>query len=595
MDLIPTAFDLEAFFNKLLNVKNFGAVNYLGHESGDVYLISVAGADGLRYSGRPEGFDFSLFQNRLGLAHNSAFDFGLFKARGIRMPPQYNCTAALSAWSGSGRSLEVAAQHHLGVSVSKNIRTGMKNRDWESLDAEERAALTAYNMRDAELSLALWEKLSPGWPASEQRLSRGTIDQGHYGIVLDISKMHQAMERAKELITEASTQIPWPDPLQSLKQCKAHCTTLGIRAPTSLAEDNEDCTAWEAEFGQEHSFVAAIRKLRKANKLLKKMEAMERRIMPNGRMSYELKYFGAHTGRWAGGGGVNVQNLEKEPWNDIYLRELLIPENGYKFIACDLSQIEPRCLAWVVGDQILLKAVRKGFGVYEAMAISWGLWKGSAGTLKRSDPKLYSLMKSMTLGAGYGCGPDTFMKKCVEVGIFMTLPEAQRRIDLFRARNPLIVRLWQKFDFQLAMRLKHHWATLRLPSGRALHYPNLRRKRKPPVIRISPDGTKTIIPGREGLVATIPTEQGVRDTWLWGGVITENFIQSLARDIFGDALLKLESAGFRVVLHAHDEAVVEVPLDVDPKEIERIMTIGPDWAHGIPLSAEAKELMAYAK
>jgi hypothetical protein len=72
MDLIATAFDLEALYTSTLNVKNFGAVNYLGHESADVYLMSVAGADGLRWSGRPESFDFSRLQNRLLLAHNSA-------------------------------------------------------------------------------------------------------------------------------------------------------------------------------------------------------------------------------------------------------------------------------------------------------------------------------------------------------------------------------------------------------------------------------------------------------------------------------------------------------------------------------------------
>ena len=598
MQLIPTAIDIESYYDARLNIKNSGAINYLDDENADIYLLSVAGNDGLRWTGRPEHFDFSQFSNRLVIAHNSAFDLGFFKARGLEMPPAYNCTAALAAWSGSGRKLTVAAKHHLGVTISKDLRDNMKGRTWESLSPDEQKAFSDYNRRDAELSLALWNKLSPGWPLHEQQLSATTIDQGHYGILIDTSKLKTQKARAQEIIADVSKQIPWggSGALQSLHQCRRHCEQLGIRPPGSLAEDNEDCAAWELEFGSDYPFVAAIRKLRKANKLLKKMEAIERRIMPNGRMNYEIKYFGSHTGRWSGGGGVNIQNLEKEPWENIYLREQLVPSPGHKFIACDLSQIEPRCLAWVVGDSVLLDVIRHGYAVYEAMAISWGLWKGSAGTLKRSDPKMYQLMKLMCLGAGYGCGADKFRNKCAELEIYMSPEEATQRIQLFRRLNPKIVGLWNKFDASLRNRLRYGNAILKLPSGRAVHYPNLQTRWDPPKIRIAPDGSRTIItPGRQGIVATLPTEKGVRLTWLWGGVITENYIQAIARDIFADAMLRLEAAGFRIVLHAHDEAVVEVPLDTNPKEIERLMTIGPEWAKDLPLGAEATEMVAYAK
>jgi DNA polymerase len=102
------------------------------------------------------------------------------------------------------------------------------------------------------------------------------------------------------------------------------------------------------------------------------MEAIKRRIIPNGRLNCDLKYGGAHTMRWTGGGGLNLQNLHKEAWQGIYLRSLLVPEPGKKFVICDLSQIEPRILAWMVGDEALLDLLRQGFGVYEAMAMELG-------------------------------------------------------------------------------------------------------------------------------------------------------------------------------------------------------------------------------
>jgi DNA polymerase I-like protein with 3'-5' exonuclease and polymerase domains len=323
---------------------------------------------------------------------------------------------------------------------------------------------------------------------------------------------------------------------------------------------------------------------------------MQRRIMSDGRLNYELKYGGAHTMRWSGGGGLNLQNLQKEAWQGIYLRSLLIPEPGKMFIVCDLSQIEPRVLAWIVGDEPLLGLLRQRFGVYEAMAMSWGMWAGTAGTLKKSDPALYAFMKSMTLGCGYGMGSEKFRVKCAEVGIEMSPEEARGRIALFRDRNPLIVRKWHEFDRELQRHLRQREATLYLPSGRALHYPNLRRRRRPLTMEVDPaTGKVTIHPGKEEIVADVYGEKGAETISLWGGVLVENAVQSLARDVFADGLLRLDKAGVRVVLHAHDEVVCEVSPDVKPEDIETLLTVPPGWAKKLPLGAEAKEVIHYVK
>jgi DNA polymerase len=108
-------------------------------------------------------------------------------------------------------------------------------------------------------------------------------------------------------------------------------------------------------------------------------------------------------------------------------------------------------------------------------------------------------------------------------------------------------------------------------------------------------GKVTILPGKEEIVADVYGEKGAETISLWGGVITENAVQALARDIFAAGLLRLDKAGIRVVLHAHDEVLCEVSPDVTGKEIEALLTVPPSWAKNLPLGAEAKEVAHYVK
>ena len=591
------AIDFESYFDKNFSVKTWGSVNYLAHPEGDIYLMAAVSDDGLRWTGRPENFDWSLVKNARVVSHNASFDMAIFKVRPqLPRPREINCTAALAAWCGSGRSLLVASNNLLGLKVSKAPRDAMSGRSWEGISEEEQKSLTQYCLSDAERCLELWQRYSGKWPAKEQRLSELTIKMGFYGVFMDVVALEKATARADELFEKSSLLLPWDAPILSNKKCAARCEELGLWVPKSFDRRSPERARWEEEFSDKHAFVRGLSDCRVAHGLKLKLEAMQRRIMPDGRLNFDLKYGGAHTMRWSGGGGLNMQNLHKFPWHDIYLRALLIPEPGKIFILADLSQIEPRVLGWMVGDEALLAVLRRGYSVYEAMAMSWGMLKGTAGTLKKSDPVLYAFMKSMTLGCGYGLGPEKFKMKCEEAGILMSPEEAKRRIFLYRERNPLVVRKWHEFDRELKRRLGKREATLYLPSGRNLHYPNLRRRRKPPTMEIDPvTGKVTIHPGKDEIVADIYGEKGAETISLWGGVLVENAVQSLARDIFADGLLRLDEAGIRVVLHAHDEVLCEVSPDVSPKDVEALLTIPPKWAKNLPLGAEAREVPTYVK
>jgi DNA polymerase len=375
-------------------------------------------------------------------------------------------------------------------------------------------------------------------------------------------------------------EIPWADshedtPL-SLKEARGHCDKLGIAAPASFAQDSEECAAWELTYGETHKFVAAVRDYRRANILLTKLEAMERRVMDNGRMAFDLKYHGAHTARWAGGGGLNLQNLSRLPFRGIYLRNLLVPASGQKFVICDFSQIEPRVLAALSCDLKLLEALRAGYSVYEAQAVSWGLWRGNAGTLKTNDLKLYTFIKSLSLGCGYGLGPERFAVLCTKMGLNLSLPEAMSRVELYRRNSPKTVQYWEWLQWQFKQGLGKGMVQLPLKSGRVIRYDQ-------PVYY------------DRSMWATVQSDKGYRRTKIWGGVLTENVVSGTARDILATAILRLERAGLSVVLHAHDEVVVECDKDISPQEIERLITRPVKWLPELPLAAEAKEAWRYGK
>ena len=225
-----------------------------------------------------------------------------------------------------------------------------------------------------------------------------------HGVYLDASKLKRYVARAHAICEEALPLIPWrsDDPGEpsyplSLPRTREHCLSLGIEPPASFAEKSAACRLWELTYGGKYPFVAATRKYRQALFMLRRLEAMLRRRMPGGRMNYDFRYAGCHTLRWAGGGGVNMQNLRKVPLDGIDVRSLIVAPSGKELVCLDLSSIEPRCLAYLVGDQPLLDLLRGGTNFYEAQAQLWGMWSGTPGTLKLGEPQLYALLKSVVV------------------------------------------------------------------------------------------------------------------------------------------------------------------------------------------------------
>lgn len=567
--------DFETTYSKEVNIERFGAANYLSHPKTDVYLVSIYGPD-LQFVGDPKEAPWDRIKGHRIIAHNYAFDGAVLDRLGLDFGPDFNCSSNLCRYLGAPGSLKAAAKKLLGREISKEIRDSMKGQQFSGLLEFEKQAVRDYANVDAKTAWDLWEKYEADWPDHEKELSRHTLRMCREGIGVDLHLLDQQKQSANLLMEEALKSIPWAyhHPALSTKRAAERCAMVGIPAPASFAEDNPHCLVWEEKYGEIYPFVHGMRTFRKANFLLEKLSAIERRIMPSGRLHYDLKYFGAHTGRWSGAGGVNLQNFPRSSFGGIDLRNLLVPGAGKKFIIADLSQIEPRVLAYLAGDTELLEAVKQGFSIYEAHAISSGSWNGNQGTLKKSDPNLYSMCKARVLGLGYGLGGSKFARVAKEMaGVSLSDFASKQAVYNYRRTNPKIPALWARLDRALGAALLEGEFTMGLPSGRKMRYENLQRIGDAVLFRL-PNGME---------VST------------WGGKLTENLVSGTARDIFGDCLLRLDRAGVHVAFHVHDEVVCEVDEGVQPGEILEHLTVTPDWLPGCPIAAEASECRRYCK
>ena len=235
-------------------------------------------------------------------------------------------------------------------------------------------------------------------------------------------------------------------------------------------------------------------------------------------------------------------------------------------------------LAWLAGDTKLLDAVAKGYGIYEAFAISTGMWNGAKGTFKKNKD-LYALAKAQVLGLGYGCGYKKFVLIAkLMAGLDLTETRSKEIVDDYRRKNWKVLDLWNRLERGLK-ESKGEDYHVELPSGRAQKYWD-----------VTPQMGKH---GKPDWRASL--ELGGPKYPLYGGRLCENLVQATARDVFGECIQRLEQQGLRVLFHVHDEVILEVDQDVKPKDVDHIMSTTPVWLPGCPIGSESKEASCYEK
>lgn len=347
-------------------------------------------------------------------------------------------------------------------------------------------------------------------------------------------------------------------------------------------------------------------------------------IAGRGTLPVPLNYYGAHTGRWSAskGSGLNLQNLKRGS----FLRKSIQAPDGFTLVVCDLSQIEPRVLAYLSDYKPLLEIFSSGQDAYAAFGAQMF---GIPGLNKKDHADLRQSAKSALLGCGYGMGwasfaaqlltgflgapptmyDKTFAKQlgvtsqdvndfigweknmemmaaiphtCSDKDLLTHCLAAKKIIDIYRDKSQPVVSFWELCNSLISNSLSKgkpyvykcltfDKERILLPSGLALKYPKL-----------------TGDADEKGRIQWSYGADEKSRRKLYGGKIVENVVQAVARCVMTDGMLRIQKR-YSCVLTVHDEVVVLVP-ENEAKEAEawvlEQMVKDPAYMPGIPLDAE---------
>ena len=553
-------------------------------------------------------------------------------------PHQWRCTAVMASYlTLPSRLADVAVAlkltqqkmeegkdliRYFSVPCKPTKINGGRTRNMPSDAPDKWAVYRQYNAQDVETERAVRKALE-AWPLPEHEWELYVLDQiiNDRGVRIDRKLVKNAMavdaafseaayRRAKEL-----TGLENPG---SVNQLKAWLADQDMPMESLAKKIVQEKAA------QTDGIVAELLNLRLelSKTSVKKYESMARTVCRDGRVHGLLQFGGAsRTFRWAGR-LVQVQNLPQNHLPDLDLareivkagdekqlellfgsvpntlseiiRTAFIPGDGSRFIVADFSAIEARVLAWLAGEEWVLEEFRGKGKIYEATASR--MFHIPQETIVKGHPNYEYRQKGKqaTLSCGYGGGVGALKA----MGAKMPEEEMQPLVDAWRAANPNIVAFWSAMD-RAARRVIQKQETvhvgkvtlywqddkllMRLPSGRNLCYQSPHFTEN----RFGSDAIGYYAPNASGQMVEQET---------FGGKLAENATQAIARDILGHAMMNLEAAGYPIVFHVHDEAIMEVPVGKGSlEEACRIMAIPPDWAKDLPLRADGDEMLYYQK
>jgi len=582
--MITYAVDFETFYSDECSVRVLGNRGYYSHPDFDAYMVSVVGSDGYEFCGHPKLFDWKMLEGQRVISHNAAFDetLYLFGVEQNWYPEvafaEWHCTADLCAYFNIPRSLKGAVKWIWKEEMPKTTRDNMKNRRWELMSPEFKAEVTEYALKDSRYCLRVWDELSESWPEPEKWISCHTRRMMRRGLPMDLDMLHNNLRNTKQVLFDAEAMIPWAGdkPLLSPKAFAEECRKYGIDPPASLAIDSEEADSWIETYGEKLPWATAVRSWRSVNALIKKLEGFERGTL-DGRYYGGMMYCGAHTKRFSGGGSNgNLQNLSRTTLHGANIRGMISAAPGNKLVVVDLSQIEVRVILWLAQDHKAMDLIRESpDDIYEAFAVMFKMWSKDRGSLKKHDPVLRNTFKTIGLGTQYGASAAKIASISGQ-----SLKEAESFTALYKKNMKAVVRLWKDLNNSLTAARKDGVLEFVLPSGNRLIYRDVAAS------------------GGRSTTATLVKNGSPMTVRLWFGSLVENLCQALARDIFMSCVRRIEEAGYPLILHVHDEVVIEVDEDKAEQCLSdclKIMSTPPKWISDIPLSAEGKILDRYEK
>ena len=468
-----------------------------------------------------------------------------------------------------------------------------------------------YNQRDVEVEMEITQKLER-FPVLQNEWENYWMDQdiNDRGIRIDQQLVNNAIKcqsvfHDKYLQTAKNiTGLANPNsPLQLkdwLHQQGVKTDSLSKASVTQLLQTTT---------GKVHQVLALRQLLSKSS--VKKYQAMQKAMCQDGRVHGLLQFYGANrTGRWAGR-LVQIQNLPRNSMPDLeearelvkqgnvpalamlydsvpdvlsqLIRTAFIPSKNHHFYVADFSAVEARVIAWLSNEKWRQDAFAKNEDIYCASASQmFGVpvvKHGINGELRQKG-------KIAELALGYG-GSIGALKAMGATKLGLTDDELPPLVQMWRNASPHIVQFWWDVDKAAKECIKTHLPQtthemkfiyrsgcmfLRLRSGRYLCYPK-------PKIGTNRFGSESI------------TFMGINTVKKWdrietyGAKLVENIVKATSRDLLAEAMRRLEATENTVVMHIHDEAVIDAPSNRSLDTMVQLMTEVPDWANGLILNA----------
>lgn len=551
-------------------------------------------------------------------------------------PEQWRCTRVKALTLGLPKSLAGAGKA-LGLPADKLkdpkgealirffSKPDQKGRRRLPDDSPEKwSSFLEYNAQDVISEAEIYKKLSKfETPKEEQELWNFDQRLNDRGICLDLRLIDSIVNydalHKEELLDEAKELTGLENP-NSRAQSIEWLAAQGLEVESLDEKAREELLSEKDLPGSVRRFLEIKQELGKSS--VAKYRSMQAAVSADGRLRGLYQFYGAgRTGRWAGQ-LVQVHNLARNALPDLDLarnlvlegdfdlletlfgspskvlselvRTAFIASEGRRLVISDFSAIEARVIAYIAGEDWTLKAFRAGKDIYcETATMMYHVpveKHGINGHLRQKG-------KVAVLACGYGGGVNA-MRRMDSSG---TIPEDEMALIVkdWRRANPHIVRLW--YDVEKAARdailtgtesrvgmcrfYRRGGLFIELPSGRSLCYP------KAQVVGDPKTGRERI----EFLGVNSMKKWDTCDTW--GGKLVENIVQAIARDCLAIAMMRVEKAGYDIVMHVHDEMIVDVPVeDKDAlKTINEIMSMDIPWAPGLPLKGDGFETPYYKK
>lgn len=578
--------DTETYYDKDYSLSKMSTEEYIRDSRFKVHGLAYCIDDGpVRWVSSPSVLAtltrlVRAYPDAAWCAHNAMFDMAILAWRCWIYPRKIIDTLSMA------RLADVHGEHSLAA-LSEKYGLGakgdalVKTLGVRDLDPMLEAQLAEYCRQDVELLRRLHRHLHAllanelGDTRYKRELS--LIDCTIRMFTEPVLRIDAALleSRLAELEAQRDAAVAAAgvrlDVLMSNQQFAAVLASRGVSVPASLRKTDPDMMALKDD-----PRVSALIRGRLAAKSVSELRRTAKFLSVSGRgtMPVPLKYYGAHTGRWSGADGLNMQNLNRGS----ALRKCLMAPDGYVLVVVDSSQIEVRVLAWLAGQNDLLAQFAAGEDVYVKFAER--IWPG-----EKIDELKRFVAKCCVLGLGYGVGHAKLHAQIVVKQPSASTEDARQYVNTYRNTYRAITRLWNHADRMLRAMMQEEridwmrgivtgFEKLRLPSGRVLRYPGL---------CLTSEGYEY--------------GTGAAKRRLYGAALVENCVQAIARDIVADQMLAIRSR-YRVVTMTHDE-IVFLAKESEAEEAfefaKSVMRAAPGYAEGVPLNCTGGYARNYSK